>query len=352
MTTRVVTIIPAHNEERDISTAIQSVQQQTHKVDEIFVVADKCTDNTVQISEEQGAKVLTTRSNEGKKAGALNQALREVLVDLHDTDIVLCMDADSRISSRYIQEASKELETSTNGAVGGVFYGRKTKRFSLIESLQAVEYIRYARQIGRRKKDAYVLTGTATAFRVGVLREVARGRKDGTLPPGVGTFFDEHTMTEDSHMTFDVKTLGYKTPSPMDCWVLTEVMPTWGQLWKQRRRWQLGALENLKSFGWLTKVTWAYTARQFVGFLEMLFILGYIVTTVFSVTEGQFHIIPLWTFVGAIFWLERIVSARRAGRKAMLLAASMLPELGYGMFLKAVNAYSYWKLASNTQTPW
>ena len=37
-------------------------------------------------------------------------------------------------------------------------------------------------------------------------------------------------------------------------------MPTWRMLWRQRRRWQLGALENLKAFGPLTHVTWTYRA--------------------------------------------------------------------------------------------
>ena len=42
--------------------------------------------------------------------------------------------------------------------------------------------------------------------------------------------------------------------SPMQCRVITEVMPTWRALWRQRMRWQRGALENIGAYG-LTRAT-------------------------------------------------------------------------------------------------
>ncbi len=37
--------------------------------------------------------------------------------------------------------------------------------------------------------------------------------------------------------------------SPNGCRVVTELMPTWRNLWTQRLRWQRGALENLGAYG-------------------------------------------------------------------------------------------------------
>ena len=37
--------------------------------------------------------------------------------------------------------------------------------------------------------------------------------------------------------------------SPDGCRVVTELMPTWRNLWTQRLRWQRGALENLGAYG-------------------------------------------------------------------------------------------------------
>ena len=111
---------------------------------------------------------------------------------------------------------------------------------------------------------------------------------------GPGAYYDERTMTEDSYMTFAVKTLGYQTPSPARCWVSTEVMPTWAMLWRQRRRWQLGALENLRSFGFCTKVTWRYSFKQLVAVCELMFFAAYFTSLGMTLASGTFHAMPFW----------------------------------------------------------
>ena len=351
MDKRVIVLIPAHNEAASIGSTIQSVTAQKLPANEVLVIADNCTDRTAAVAAEHGAHVFVTQDNTGKKAGALNQALAEFLPGLDGSDLVLVMDADSRIAPDFLAIASTELSKPEVGAVGGVFYG-KHDRGGLIERLQIAEYVRYARQIARNGSRAYVLTGTATAFTVKVLREVAASRENGRLPKGPGTYYDERTMTEDNYMTFALKTLGYGTPSPAECWVSTEVMPTWRMLWRQRRRWQLGALENLKTFGPWTRVTWTYTARQLVCMAELIFFAAYATTAIWSGVTGTYRILPFWIAIGVIFWLERIVSVRKAGLKAMLIASVMLIELGYGCFLKAVNVYSYAKVLRNREISW
>ena len=118
------------------------------------------------------------------------------------------------------------------GAVGGVFTGRDGG--GLVGALQRNEYARYAREIGRRHGAARVLTGTATLFRAGVLREVAaaRGR---TLPGRPGAVYDPAALTEDNEITLAVRTLGHRIVSPRECVVVTEVMTTWADLWHHRR---------------------------------------------------------------------------------------------------------------------
>jgi cellulose synthase/poly-beta-1,6-N-acetylglucosamine synthase-like glycosyltransferase len=292
MNRRVVVLIPAHNEEASIGATLQSVAAQKLRPDTVLVVADNCTDQTATVAAEHGADVMLTVGNTGKKAGALNQALATILPQLDDRDIVLVMDADTVIAPEFLVIADAELAKPDVGAVGGVFYGKPG--FGLIGALQVAEYVRYARQIARNGSRAHVLTGTATAFTARMLGQVAAGREDGRLPAGPGTYYDEKTMTEDSYMTFAVKTLGYQTPSPMGCWVSTEVMPTWPMLWRQRRRWQLGAMENLRSFGFWTPVTRAYTARQIVSLCEVIFFVAYATTSIASGVTGTYRVIPFW----------------------------------------------------------
>jgi glycosyltransferase involved in cell wall biosynthesis len=55
-------VIPAHNAEPYLRQAIESVLAQSCRVREIIVVADDCTDNTVEIAESLGATVHEIRA--------------------------------------------------------------------------------------------------------------------------------------------------------------------------------------------------------------------------------------------------------------------------------------------------
>ena len=55
-------VIPAHNAERFIQEAIESVYAQTLAVRELIVVADDCVDGTARIAGELGATVLRIKA--------------------------------------------------------------------------------------------------------------------------------------------------------------------------------------------------------------------------------------------------------------------------------------------------
>ena len=123
---RLVALIAAHNEEHRIAAALESLASQTRKPDEVIVVADRCTDRTADIAVSHGAKVFQTFGNRYRKAGALNQALQTVLADLHPSDEVLLMDADTVLNGGFLEAAERRLNTREAGrvpvgAVGGVF---------------------------------------------------------------------------------------------------------------------------------------------------------------------------------------------------------------------------------------
>ena len=188
-----------------------------------------------------------------------------------------------------------------------------------------------------------------------VLTEVAQARADATLPsqPGetVPTYYDEHALTEDNHITLAVKTLGYRCESPEVCGVTTEVMSTWRQLANQRMRWQRGALENLGQFG-LTRVTLPYWRQQIgQGAVIVLFSLFLIVSAVSMATVDP-RITP-FTMVGGIFFLERCVTVwRREGWGGRMLAAAMLPELLFDMVIMSVFIWSFVKIAARQERNW
>jgi poly-beta-1,6-N-acetyl-D-glucosamine synthase len=146
--------------------------------------------------------------------------------------------------------------------------------------------------------------------------------------------------------------LGWTLASPTACAVTTEIMPTWRDLWKQRMRWQRGALENLRHYGW-TRTTARYWGQQFgIGFGVLAF-QAYLLLILLLIASGSsIHFSPFWTAVGVVFLLERVATAWRGGWKARLVAAPLLIELTYDLFIQAVFVRSLYDLARGRSTAW
>jgi cellulose synthase/poly-beta-1,6-N-acetylglucosamine synthase-like glycosyltransferase len=347
---RVIALIPARNEAGRIAAAIRGLQVQTRVPDEIITVTNNCTDNmaTAIAARDAGAAVLDLRNVKGKKAGALNIGLDEVLPDLDDQDLILVQDADTVLNPSFVEHAAAAMRRKV-GAVGGVFYGEDGG--GLLGQLQRMEYQRYAWEIERNGERAVVLTGTATLFRVRVLREIKAARLAGDLPGGA-SYYTIDSLTEDDEITKAVKTLGYRTMSPAACTVTTEVMETLPKLWNQRLRWQRGALENLRSYG-LTRVTAPYFGKQIMmGAGALAFGLYLTFVALELAYLGHLGMSPFWTAIGGVFVVEKVVSVWRAGWRARLLASVLVVELAYDLFQHAVYFRALVDLALRRAEQW
>jgi biofilm PGA synthesis N-glycosyltransferase PgaC len=329
-----VVLVPAHNEENTLPEALGSLSAQSVVPDQVVVVADDCSDGTVAVATRLGADVVETAGNTARKAGALNQALDTLLPTLADGDLVLVMDADSAIVPGFLAAACTWLRGRPGtGAVGGVFTGRPG--CGLLGALQRNEYARYAREVGRRRGRATVLTGTATLFRARVLREIADARGD-VLPGRHGSVYDTRALTEDNEITLAAKTLGYAAASPSECGVVTELMTTWADLWHQRLRWQRGALENLRAYG-LTRVTLPYAAKQAAMYAGIVAVTLFLLATTLFAAHGELGAPRgFWLGVAALFVVERVWTVRGQGRRGMALAAPIVVEFGYDLFQQVV----------------
>jgi cellulose synthase/poly-beta-1,6-N-acetylglucosamine synthase-like glycosyltransferase len=382
---RVVALIPAHDEAATIATTLQALRRQTRPPDRIVVIADNCSDDTAGIARAHGAEVFATVGNTEKKAGALNQALAQRFrrtaatdrrdaswsgdrsrgpdrraaggagpttstgPDLADDDLVLVMDADTELAPGFLEAAEAGVRRSPDiAAAGGIFYGRPGG--GVLGQLQRNEYTRYSRDIGRTGR-VMVLTGTGTLFRVSALRQVARSRGAG-LPGTAGKVYDTLALTEDNELTLALKQLGWRLVSPAACSVVTEIMPTWRDLWRQRMRWQRGALENLRHYG-LTRTTRAYWGQQIGIGLGVLAFQAYLwLTAVILTTGGRPHLSWFWSAVGLVFLAERLVTVRRGGLRAQLLALPLLLELAYDLFIQAVFVRSLIDVVGRREATW
>jgi cellulose synthase/poly-beta-1,6-N-acetylglucosamine synthase-like glycosyltransferase len=328
----ITVLIPAHNEAASIGQTLRSLGEQSRCPDGVVVVADNCTDDTAAVAAVGGARVITTVGNTGRKAGALNQALSRVLPQLRGDDLVLIMDADSQIGRDWIKSAADRMVSSRRiGGLCGVFTGEGGK--GMLGQLQRNEYARAARTISRRSK-IWVLSGCGTLLRVSALREVARQR--GQSLPGVrGHYFDTSSITEDFELTLALMTLGFQCVAAPACVAVTEVMPHWRDLWRQRLRWQKGTIRDLRHYG-ITRVTWGHWLRQVFAYASYAVMGACWAVMGVSLTSHQ-HINLRWgAGVLAISLTERLWTARKAGWPGVGLALLVVVEFGYGLFLQVM----------------
>jgi cellulose synthase/poly-beta-1,6-N-acetylglucosamine synthase-like glycosyltransferase len=346
----VTVLIPAHNEAASIGATLDSLGAQDPAPNRVIVVADNCIDATASIARAHGAEVFVTVDNHGKKAGALNQALRGLLDGMGDNDVVMCMDADTVLDDGFLAAGIQRF-TSDRAlmAIGGLFYGESGH--GLLGQLQRSEYVRYSREIRRRRGRVFVLTGTASMFRARALRAVAENRA-GLLPGVHGDVYDTAALTEDNELTLAIKSLGGLMASPNGCRVVTELMPTWRNLWTQRLRWQRGALENLGAYGpaptmlryWAQQIGIGYSVIALSTFWGLIFVT--------MLATNQWVWFPFWIGVGSLFVLERVISAWSGGWKARLLAALLVPELLYDVYLDLIYVKGIFDITFARRAEW
>src|SRR5271154_3445076 len=93
--------IPCYNNAGTIGLTIQGIQNQTHPVDELFVVDDGSTDNSVDVAEDLGVRVIRMGKNKGRGA------VRAQAMEAARNEFVLCCDATNRLSANFLETALK-----------------------------------------------------------------------------------------------------------------------------------------------------------------------------------------------------------------------------------------------------
>ncbi len=330
---RVVILIPARNEEEQIAETIDSVCSQTRPADRIVVIDDGSTDRTAEIARSKGVDVFETVGNVARKAGALNQAYATLAKDF---DYVLEMDADTTLHPRFLEEALAEIESSP--LLGGVcsrFFAKPSKGF--LQRLPALEYARYENICDRRRGRVSVLSGSAALLRTAALPERP---------------WREDSLVEDYALTLYLRRNGFGIKSAKRAFVYTDTMPTLGELWRQRLRWERGALDELRREGWKPHTRQDYLARlPAYGAIAALAVWLAAIGVVASLGGGlSFH--PIWLAPVAVIACERVATAWRLGWSERLIAASFIPEQLYGLLRHAWMLRSAWLSLRGAPAGW
>ena len=119
---KILCVIPAYNEEKNISKTVESAKKY---INDILVINDGSKDKTKELAKEAGAKVLSHIINRGQGAGLEtgNEYARR-----HNYDIVVHFDADGQFLAEEIPDILKPIiEDGYPMSFGSRFLNKKTK---------------------------------------------------------------------------------------------------------------------------------------------------------------------------------------------------------------------------------
>lgn len=327
---RVCVLTPAHNEERWIHTALDSVLPQLGPRDRMLVVAHNCHDRTAEHARAAGADVLEWRDHgTGGKPDALKAGLKALEED--PPEVVVIVDADC-VAAPGAVEALAYAACAHDAPVQGVYLFAPAggERLSSVSSL-ALLLKNVVRPLGLARLGLpCLLNGAGSAYPYRLLRDAPHG---------------EGSIAEDYQLSIDLALAGRATRFCPTAEV-TSVLPTaQSTAYKQRKRWEHGHL------------------RLFLGTAPRLFFKGIAREDIDLVALAVDLCVPPLSFL-ALWWLATaalggaslalggsatplIVSAITGGLMLVGVVGSLArfagPRAALGLVL-AVPRYVLWKL--------
>lgn len=118
---KTLVIIPAYNEELNISNVIKDIRENAPQVDYV-IVNDGSKDNTMKIVREKGYNCIDSFINLGLW-GAVQTGFKYAAE--YDYDVAIQFDGDGQHAAEYIGKLVKEIENGNNIVIGSRFIEEK-----------------------------------------------------------------------------------------------------------------------------------------------------------------------------------------------------------------------------------
>lgn len=226
-------LIPVFNEQATIKDTLKHVFDIDYNFEEVIVVNDCSTDNTLRILKDLSKKypklrILNNKKNAGK-AASLNDAIK-----IAKTELIAVVDADSYPAKDSLKKMVGFFDNEKVGAVTCPVLVRNTNKF--IEKLQAIEYrmIALTRKLLDYVDAIYVTPGPLAVYRKKALDEIGG--------------FDAKNMTEDIEVTWHLTYAGWERRMCLSTSV-SSTAPNKVRGWfRQRRRWNVGGLQCIHKY--------------------------------------------------------------------------------------------------------
>ncbi|GEM_PF-1261227 len=263
-------IIPTWNEADVIENTIRNVEESFYEKFEIIVVDDRSTDGTYEILKdlEKEYSNLTVLKKKGRKGKP--QSINEAM-EVARGDIILFLDADSRISPEYISTHVACFSHPNANMIFTDFEPYNYKPKNLSHKIQELFFSFVKDVVYSNIFVKMIFMGNGVFFKREILDKV--------VP------IDPTTLVDDFTIASKLSEIGVREVFSIYPWVNIQYANSLKDLWKQHMRWYYGGF------------------REIVKFMKagnLKYLLFYIFSIAFFTSPIWFTI--LWIFFGN-FWL-------------------------------------------------
>ncbi len=293
----VTVIVPCWNEENTVGETIRSLLALDYPKDkvQIIVVDDGSTDGTSRAVEEfkDVPNITLLRKENGGKHTAMNLGIEKTT-----TDFVGCLDADSFVTPSALKRMVPYFDDKDIMAVSPSIIIHEPKR--PMEWAVKIEYQLsvYIKKMLGLMNGIHVTPGPFSIYRTKVFKDL-------------GPYRVAHN-TEDMEIAYRMHEYGYRIEQCHDAHVYTKTPPTIYKLYRQRRRWIYGFINNT------------------IDYRRLLFKEKYGTFALFTIPAGVVSICSaIYLFSFMIYRFGRFIASKVVEIQAV---GVQTPKLGGGSF--------------------
>lgn len=234
---RFALVVAARNEAAVIGHLVDSLYAQDYprELYEVIVAPNNCTDHTEAAAAEHGARIFHPQGEIRSKGEVLRQLVADVVLP-ERFDAMCVFDADNLADVHFLSRMNDALCAGAEVVQG--FRDSKNPEQSATSSCYSICYWMVNRFYNAARSAlglSALVNGSGFAVSTQLLRRLG----------GWHTV----TMTEDYEFSAQCAMLGERVHFVPEAVIYDEQPLTFGQSWKQRRRWTTGSLQGLQRYG-------------------------------------------------------------------------------------------------------
>ena len=233
---KITAYIPSYNNEDTILKTFKSIQNQTHPVEQIFVIDDASKDFSVSKLKKAGVEIIQNKENLGRgsvRARAMEHAKYEK---------VLCVDAGKMIEPNFLEKILPWFEKKNIGAVFGSLAQYPPKNAA--ERWRGKYLYKENQDLAEIQYNPPLITFAAVLKKSIVLE--------------VGNFDRKMKHTEDLELGMRLKKAGYNIVADSKCKCLTLESCSAYSILARYWRWNAGEKNDISFSGYIKKINFSF----------------------------------------------------------------------------------------------